>query len=268
MNETELLFTELLNCPREELYLNKTRKLKAQEAGCLAEALRRRSRHEPVQYILGKTEFMGWEFRLIPDVFIPRPETEVLVETAISLTQEVRSWKLEAGSWRVLDIGTGSGCIAISLAKFLGNFNITATDISQQALNIAKENARIQNVENRITFIRSNLFESLPTCDMRYAICVCNPPYIPTAEIDSLEPELGFEPRIALDGGRDGLDFYRRIIYQAPVYLAPGGFLILEMGFNQCPAIKELFKSVKKLEIIEVIKDYNNIDRVIVARYG
>jgi release factor glutamine methyltransferase len=261
MNESELLFTEVLNCSRVELYLNKQRRLRPEESGCLANALRRRLRFEPIQYILGKAEFMGLEFRLTTDVFIPRPETEVLVETALKVTrsegQKIRT---------ILDIGTGSGCIAISLAKFLKDVRIYATDISKQALETAKKNALLNDVD--ITFLQSNLFSNHRLRTIDCGLIICNPPYIPTAEMNGLEPEIGYEPRIALDGGRDGLDFYRRIIKTMPAYFKRGSFLVLEMGFNQCSAIKGLFNSVKSYQIIQIVKDYNSIDRVIVVRYG
>ena len=268
MNETELLFTEILNCNRQDLYLNKETFLDKAKASLISKALRRRLQGEPLQYILGKTEFMGLEFKVTPDVFIPRPETEILVEAVIDY-----AYRLSPMAHCVLELGTGSGCIAISLAKYLSGFNITATDISRAALNIAKENAETNNVIDKITFLKSNLFESLAIpacpaggCDMRYAICVCNPPYIPTQEIEKLQPEIRYEPAIALDGGKDGLDFYRRIIKEAPCFLREGGFLVMEMGFNQCMSIKEIFRLSGKFEIIDAIKDYNGIERVIVAR--
>ncbi|MGD9014729.1 MAG: peptide chain release factor N(5)-glutamine methyltransferase [Candidatus Omnitrophota bacterium] len=265
MNESQLLFTQILNCSLDQLYLERERRLNPKEAGFLLDAFRRRLRFEPIQYILGKTEFMGEQFRLTPDVFIPRPETEILVETVIDYTN-----RRPPIAYRILELGTGSGCIAISLAKLLPNFKITATDISQAALNLAKENARLHNLDDKINFVRSNLCESLPKGDMKFGICVANPPYIPTAEIGSLEPELGYEPRIAFDGGLDGLDFYRRIIVQVPAYLKRGSFLILEMGHNQCAEIKDLFCSNKNFQIVQVVSDYHNIERVIVARsrYG
>jgi release factor glutamine methyltransferase len=261
MTESELVFTELLDCSREQLYLNRNCKLSQDYTAFLANALRRRLRAEPIQYILGRIEFMGLQFRLAPDVFIPRPETEILVETVLKygLRFTVYSLQLE-----VLDIGTGSGCIAISLAKFLPQSKVTATDISKEALDIARQNAVKNNVE--INFIHSNLFMTYDLPLMTYDLIVSNPPYIPANEIDNLQPELSYEPRIALNGGRDGLDFYRRIIKESPLYLKQGGFLILEMGYNQCSAIKELFKSAKRFEIIEVVKDYQDIDRVIVLR--
>ena len=260
MNESELLFTELLDCSRDKLYFNREYVITQREAHLLADTLKKRLKGWPIQYILGRQEFMGLELRLTPDVFIPRPETEILIEKAIQIAQG-----FHAGVKYVLDIGTGSGCIAISLAVILKDAKVSATDISNQALEIAKQNAILNNAE--INFSQSNLF---PDNKQRnnYDLVVSNPPYIPTSEINNLQPEVGYEPCIALDGGRDGLDFYRRIVQEAPAHLRRGGFLILEMGFGQYLSIKELFNSVEKFQIIEVVKDYNNIDRVIVARYG
>jgi len=259
MTESELLFSGLFNYSRDELYNNRNRRLSRRECFSLADALSRRFKGEPLQYILGKTEFMGLSFRITPDVFIPRPETEILVEAAI------RAVKSESRKVRkILDIGTGSGCIAVSLAKFLPASQISAVDISQKALQIAKQNALLNNVE--INFLLADLF-SLPELEaLEYDLIVSNPAYIPTAEISSLQEELSFEPRVALDGGSDGLDFYRRIIEEAPAYIKQGGFLIMEMGHNQCSAIKDLFNSSGEFELIEIVRDYNHIDRVVVTR--
>lgn len=288
MLEAELLFTKIFNCDRLSLYLEKRPAITKDKLTLISRVLERRITGEPIQYILGKTEFMGLEFRVNPAVFIPRPETEILVETAIKIVHSspAKLSMMQAGSrpildarrekfmvHSILDLCTGSGCIAISLAKLLSNVSITATDISQGALDIANENAKINRVADRIRFIKSNLFESLPICDtclpagkVRYAICVCNPPYISTSEIDNLQSEIQYEPRIALDGGKDGLEFYRKIISLSPYYLKREGLLIMEMGSKQAEAIRNVFKISGKFEIIEVVKDYNNIDRVVVAR--
>jgi release factor glutamine methyltransferase len=265
MNETELLFTEILSCNRSSLYLNTDLHLDKNKSSLISSALKRRAYGEPIQYILGKIEFMGLEFKVSPDVFIPRPETEILVETVIKYAT---SHKLQATSKKILDVGTGSGCIAISLAKFLpNNIEIDAIDISKEALEIAQENARLNNAG--INFMQGDLFNA---CDLRPATCdliVSNPPYIPSEEIEILQPEIRYEPRIAIDGGKDGLYFYRRLIGESPNYLKQGGLLIMEIGFNQKNAIKNIFKNSANYKIIEVIKDYNNIERVIVAkRYG
>ncbi len=259
MNETELLFTEVLNCSREKLYLDRKRILTQEESRFLAFAIKRRIKGEPLQYILGKTEFMGLEFKLKPPVFIPRPETEILVETTINIVK-----LLNCHIVKLLDIGTGSGNIAISLAKSFPSAEVVATDISKEALEVARKNALLNNV--KINFLESDLFSNTELSSKKYDLIVSNPPYIPRFEIENLEAELNYESRIALDGGIDGLDFYRRIIKESSGCLKNDGFLILEIGFNQCQTIKELFKSVEEFKITKVVKDYNDIDRVIVVR--
>lgn len=266
MTETELLFTELLNCTRTDLYLNKQRNIDKEKLSFISSVLKRRINAEPLQYILGKTEFMGFEFKVTPDVLIPRQETEILVETALK----------KAGTnaaLRILDIGTGSGCIAVSLARMLQNARITATDISVQALEIARHNAALHSVSGIINFINTDLFPPVngpedPELEPPplYDIIVSNPPYIPCNQIDNLQPEIKYEPGIALDGGNDGLAFYRKIIPLATQFLRKDGFLILETGFNQRESIENIFRSSAGFEIIEVVKDYNNIERVIIAQ--
>ncbi len=279
MNEAELLFTEILRFERIDLYQNRDILLDKDHASLIASVLKRRVRGEPLPYILGKTEFMGLDFIVNRHVLIPRPETEVLVETVVNLVQSSKfsrhSVKLEAGSRRlsesragkvqsILDLGTGSGCIAISLAKFLPNATITATDISETALEIARQNAAPHNL--KIKFLRSDLFDSYELRATSYELIVSNPPYIPTDVIATLQPEIGYEPAIALDGGPDGIDFYRRILSEVSDHLENEGFLVLEIGYGQLELIKELFKESGCLEIVRVVRDYNNIDRVIVVR--
>jgi len=270
MNEAELLFTEIFNTNRAGLYLDKDLRLDKDKAYFISTVLRRRIQGEPLQYILGKCEFMGLEFKVTPDVMIPRPETEILVEKGIDLVRSlglgVRSKELGVRSWEILDIGTGSGCIGISLAKFLQNCKVTAVDISENALIVAKENAKLNNVE--INFLHSDLFNARELESNRYDLIVSNPPYIPSSEIDSLEIQLQYEPRIALDGGMDGLDFYRRIICQAQAHLKADGFLILEIGFGQAIKIKNILEKTRNFAIIDIVKDYNSIDRVVVAKFS
>ncbi|MFH0912771.1 MAG: peptide chain release factor N(5)-glutamine methyltransferase [Candidatus Omnitrophota bacterium] len=261
MNEAEVLFTEILNCNRLALYLDKDRFLNNDQVSFISGVLKRRIQGEPIQHILGKTEFMGLEFKITPDVFIPRSETEILVERAIKIGYRLRviGYRL-----KVLDIGTGCGNIAISMAKILPYCKMDAIDISDTALGVALLNAKLNNV--KINFIQSDLLDTYNLQPNTYDLIISNPPYIPSAEIDMLEPEIKYEPRIALDGGKEGLDFYLRIINDAPHYLKRGGFLVMEMGFNQKEAIKGIFQKSPFFEIIEIIKDYNNIDRIIVAQ--
>lgn len=262
MNESELLFTELLNCDRASLYLNRDSILNKEKLFSVSSALKRRIKGEPIQYIIGKTEFMGLEFKVTLDVLIPRPETEILVEAAIKIT------RLIGEKVRILDLGTGSGCIAVSLAKLLPKAKVTATDISPEALKVALENARANNVD--IDFFQGDLFGTCNLTPITYDLIISNPPYIRSSEIKKLQPEVRYEPPIALDGGKEGLDFYKRIINDAPRYLKKKGFLILEIGFDQKDDLKKNLQNSGYFEIIEVIKDYNNLDRVIIAQktYG
>lgn len=263
MNEAELLFSETLNCSRMDLYANKNSRLNKRESLFLSRVLKRRIQGEPIQYILGKAEFMGLEFKVTPDVLIPRPETEILVEAVIKYAAASRR---QADDFKILDVATGSGCIAVSLAKLIPGAKITATDISKSALSVAKHNSRLNDVSGRIEFIQSDLFTGGQARPVRYDIIVSNPPYIPAKEIDTLQMEVRNEPRLALDGGGDGLDFYRRIIDGSGGRIKESGVLIMEMGFKQKRKIKNIFQKYENFEIIEVIKDYNNIDRVIIAR--
>lgn len=261
MNEAELLFSEILDCSRLSLYLNKRTLLPKVKSSLVSSVLKRRIKGEPIQYILGKTEFMGLEFKVTPDVLIPRLETEILIETAIKYLSP-NTYRLTPIN--ILDLGTGSGCVAVSLAKLIKNAKITAVDISDKALSIAKENAELNNVS--IDFIQSDLFHSYDLIPNTYDLIVSNPPYIPRAEIEKLAPEIQYEPRIALDGGEDGLDFYHRIFKESAPYLRENGFLILEIGFGQKTLLENILSSSKELKIVEFLKDYNDIDRVIVIK--
>jgi len=263
MNEAELLLTQLLGCHRHELYLNKSIRISKEQSLYLAHTLKRRLLGEPIQYILSKVEFMGLEFNISRHVLIPRPETEILVETAIKYMLANRKSAVKAG---ILDLGTGSGCIAVSLAKLLKNAEIIATDISREALELARKNARLHNVD--IRFIQSDLFSSPELGAMSYELIVCNPPYVASEEIRELDPEIQYEPVLALDGGKDGLAFYRRIINKAAFYLDSQGLLIMEIGLGQASPVRDLLEESGDLNLVEFVKDYNGIDRIVVIRKG
>ncbi len=268
MTEAEILFSELLGCDRLSLYLNQGIYLDKDQAVFLSEALKRRAGGEPLYYILGRTEFMGLEFFLTKDVLIPRPETEIVVQSG---NKYIAAIKINSRPLHILDIGTGSGCIAVSLANLFPDAVIDATDVSEEALKVARKNAQLNGVN--INFIESDLFLSPKLSISGYDLIITNPPYVETEEIKDLQPEVRREPVIALDGGRDGLAFYRRIIAQSPGYLKKDGFLIMEMGFNQSKDIQDLIKINSKFDIIELVRDYNNIERVVVTkkskkRYG
>jgi release factor glutamine methyltransferase len=217
----------------------------------------RRQTGEPLQYITGSSEFFGLPFSVGPGVLIPRPETEHLVEEVIRLAKDLPNP-------RIADIGTGSGIIAVALANAVPSAQITAIDCSPQALAIARENAALNHVESRITFLEGDLL--VPVAGQRFDILASNPPYIPSADHDSLSVEVrDHEPHSALFAGEDGLDLYRRLIPDALPLLAPGGWLALEIGFGQQEPIEALLKGSNFTEI-RFMDDYQQIPRIAVAR--
>lgn len=264
MNENELILCDLLNCNRPDLYLNNLgpADLSPEKKRIFLSIKEKRMQGEPLQYILGKCEFFGLEFKARPGVLIPRPETEILVEEVIKLV----SPQSTVHSPRILDIGTGSGNIAISLAKNIPNARITAIDISQDASDLAKENAALNGVRNMIEFKNEDVSMYLQrlTRDRDYDFIVSNPPYIKSADIENLQIEVRKEPRSALDGGADGLDFYRNLIRLSASFLKPKGILLFEIGFDQAQEISKIVKAFGHFETVEIIKDYNQIERIMV----
>lgn len=277
MTEKEILLTSILNCPRSSLYSGDFT-LDAKALKKLSRCLSLRSQGFPLQYILGEVEFFGLILKVDKRVFIPRPETEILVETAINSVSSLQS--SVSNRIKILDIGTGSGCIAVALAKNLPCSRIVAIDISQEVLEVARQNAGLNGVEERIHFIQSDLLSAIPACPVlpvgrqagrRYPqstfdLIISNPPYIPTNALKGLQREIHHEPQIALDGGDDGLDFYLRIIEEAPKFLNRDGLLMMETGYKQCHKIKNIFEKAGNFKIIDIVKDYNNIDRVIIGQ--
>ena len=217
--------------------------------------------YTPLQYIIGKEKFFGLDFMVNEHVLIPRPETELLVETALHMIDAVRCTQYAV---RVLDLCTGSGCIAIALTKNAQDCRMVASDISGDAIETAKENARLNGVFKKIIFTKSDLF-----CDIEgnFDIIVSNPPYIARYEFEALQKEVLKEPVIALDGGVDGLDFYRRIFSGATRHLAHGGYCIAEIGFGQLTAIKEIIEKTKEFRLVETRIDQYGIDRVVVTQW-
>jgi release factor glutamine methyltransferase len=255
----ELLLAHLLKKRRLDLYLEFERELDATTLEKLREMVRRRAAGEPVQYITGEAEFCGLKFVVDKRVLIPRPETELLVET---VTAGVRSQK---SGVRIIDLCTGSGCIAVTLAKKIEAAEIYATDVSAEALAVAEENAKRHNVEKKIRFFRGDLLESLPVSLSVDAI-VSNPPYIASGDLARLPKEVReFEPVHALSAGEDGLNFYRRIVGSARRFLLPTGFLCLELGDGQCAAVSRLCAE-NGWTVDQVVKDLQGKERVLVAR--
>ena len=214
----------------------------------------------PLQYIVGMQEFMGLPFRVNPSVLIPRLDSEILAENVIGTINRLNIRRPE-----VLDLCTGSGALGISIAAKVPDAVVTMTDVSEEALHTAMGNAGLNGVNRRCIFLLGDMFDALPD-DKHYDVIVCNPPYIPTAEIEKLDVEVkDHEPRMALDGGKDGLDYYRIIANKASLYLKTGGTLALEIGADQAADVKKLLNDAKTYEGIRVIRDLAHLDRVIMA---
>lgn len=251
--EAEWMLCDVTGLDRMGLYLNFERPLNEAELAAYRAMVARRARREPLQHILGSQEFHGLEFEVTSDVLIPRHDTETLIAEALRLMPGARS---------VLDIGTGSGCIAVTLAKELPAAAVTATDLSEAALAVARRNAERNGVT--IEFLAGSLLE--PVAGRRFDLIVSNPPYIPSADIEGLEPEVrDYEPRGALDGGADGLDAYCELIPAALNCLNPGGWLLVEVGIGQSEAVRELFGGNGFTELITAC-DPGRIERVVGGR--
>jgi len=261
--QAELLLAHQLKMPRMKLYLNFDRVLTAVETDGLRELVKRRATREPLQHIVGSTSFCGLEISVTRHALIPRPETEMLAELGWKFL--LAAPKQSEGGLTALDFGTGTGCIAIALAAKCPNAKVTALDISPDALALAKQNAAQNKVVERMEFLRGDGFTAL-AADAKFDLIVSNPPYIASAEIETLEPEVkDFDPRTALDGGVDGLDFYRRLAQEAKAFLKPGGKIMMEFGDGQANDIAKIFEAEKW--IVETVQeDYSHRARILVAR--
>ncbi len=255
--EAEWLLTDLLSTSRADLYLYRQRRLTPTQHRHFQDAVRRRAKRIPLQQILGKAEFFSLPFKVTPQVLIPRPETEVLVESLIERLQD-------RPSPSILDLGTGSGAIAVALAHTLPACEVVASDLSAEALRVARENARLNRVDRSLAFVRGDLLSPFCPRPIFHAI-VSNPPYICSGDLPGLQPEVReFEPRAALDGGPDGLRYSRTIVSQAASHLHPGGWLALEVGDDQAVRVANLFHS--SFEKPETVRDLTGVERVLLAR--
>jgi release factor glutamine methyltransferase len=259
----ELLLSHVLSKKRIELYTQFDRCVAEDQLVRLRELVKRAGQHEPVAYLVGKTEFYSLELNVTPDCMIPRPETELLVERAIELL------RTSSGTQLVCDLCTGSGCIAIAIAKNCPAARIIATDISDDALKVAAQNIQKHLLNERVELLCGDLFEPV-TAKLpgdRFDLIVCNPPYVSAAEYEALAKNVrDFEPRLALFAGPDGLDIFRRVIKEAGAFLKPGGALMLEIGFSQGRAIKESLEQTRTFTEIRFDKDLQNHDRIAIAK--
>lgn len=253
--EAELLLSRGTGWPRPVVLIHTEKPVPDEALSKFRELVARRCRREPLQQIVGETEFFGLRMLVDRHVMAPRPETEVLVE------QVIKRWK--PGFRTILDIGTGSGCIAVALAMNLPDCSVEAVDISDKALETAGRNVELHDLSGRIELIRADLF---PENGKTYDVIVSNPPYIPSGEIDSLMPEVSrYEPRLALDGGGDGYHYYRKIAETAPARLNTPGLLALEVGEGQAEAVMAMMSKAFGLAAVTKAKDLCGAERVIMV---
>ena len=256
VRDAEQLLLHVLGAPRTLLFTEPSRSLTDEEHSAYSKLVARRLTCEPMQYITGKQEFYGLPLRVSPAVLIPRPETELLVETALQLLPKDRPLNLVA-------VGTGSGAIAIAVAKNLPLAQVTALDVSPAALMVARENASAHGLLGRMHFAESDLLRGVPAAGTFDAV-LSNPPYVPAFDRDGLHPEVrDHEPSLALFAGADGMDVYTRLVPQAFYALTPAGLLVLELGYGQREAVAALLTS---WEQVEFRNDLQGIPRVLTAR--
>ena len=262
----EVLLSDLLETTRPRLYLDAACPLSTDQQAAYIGRLQRRLRGEPVQYITGKQEFWSLEFAVNPHVLIPRPESEILVEQGVRLAQEWCTTHPHA-RLAVLDVGTGSGNLAISLAHTLPQAHVWAVDCAYEALQVARQNAQHLGVAERLHWVCSDLLTAFQDGRRCFALCVANLPYVTTAEWHSLPREIkDYEPSGALCGGRDGLELIRRLIATSPESLAPGGVLLLEVGWQQATAVQETIRQQGHFSSTGVYHDLAGIERVVWAQ--
>jgi release factor glutamine methyltransferase len=252
--DAELLLAHVLACKRVDLYLAFDQPVAASDRDRFRELVRRRAKERvPVAYLTGTREFWSQALRVTPDVLIPRPDTETLVRACAPLAPQ-----------RIADVGTGTGCIAIALARELPLASVLALDVSPAALAVAQENFAAAGVAERVCARQGDLLENESG---PFDLIVSNPPYVIRAELSKLPPEVQHEPRLALDGGEDGLELVRRLIAQAPARLQPGGTLALEIGVGQAAAVAGLARAAGAAEV-GVQRDLGGVERVVLARFG
>jgi release factor glutamine methyltransferase len=256
----ELLLSNLLGLKRIELYTQYNKPVAPEQLEQLRGLVKRAGQHEPVAYLVGKTEFYSIEFEVSPDCLIPRPETELLVQRAIEFLRR------RTGPHLVCDLCTGCGVIAVAVAKNVPDARAIATDISEPALGVAAKNVEKHKLQDRIELRHGDLFEPLvPQLDL-FDVIACNPPYVSAAEYEALDQNVkDYEPRLALHAGPDGLDLYRRISEKVDQFLKPDGILLLEIGYQQGAAVRELLDRTGAFAEIRIEKDLQRHDRLVVV---
>lgn len=254
--QAEEILLHVLRIKKSELYI-KNPDITEQQEKLINSLIKRRLSNEPLQYILGECEFYGLKIKVGKGVLIPRPETEILVEEFLKRKKEILSINS-----KILDLCTGSGCIALAIAKNLKNSKVYGIDISPEAISYAVESKKLNNIKN-VYFFVGDLFSPLKSC---FAAITVNPPYVTSAEISELHPQIKYyEPREALDGGQDGLDFYRRILKEAKNYMYEGSFLFMELGAGQSESVRKIAED-NGFKVIDIVEDLANIKRVMILK--
>ena len=253
--DAEVLLSHILGKERIYLYVHFDEPLQANEMAQYKDAIKKRIARMPVAYIVGCKEFMGLEFNVSPAVLIPRPDTEILVEAVIERLKEKENVCF-------VDIGTGSGAIVLSLLANLPQAVGSAVDISEAAIAVAKGNAEKFGVSDRVSFFHGDVYS--PVKDQVFDAIISNPPYIPDADIEGLQPEVKCEPHGALAGGTDGLDFYRKLVREGVTLLKSGGFMAFEVGIHQAAAVAKLAEAFSEFGEVSILKDYGGIERVVI----
>ncbi len=271
--DAEVLLSHILGMSKTALYTHLHTPLGTPDDNAFWHKIVRRAKREPLQYITGVQEFWSLDFLVDPRVLIPRPETELVLEVGLELLGDPAAVSAQSTkqSWQqpiqILDLGTGSGCIAIALATQLPQTQFWACDVSCDALTVARENARRHKVDDRITFMHADMTDMHDGLENRlsnFDLIVTNPPYITQSDLTTLQPEVrDWEPRLALDGGQDGLDFYRRLLQNCPMLLRPGGWLVMETGHDQSESIRRMAEAQPTLTDCSVRHDYAGLPRVV-----
>lgn len=264
----KLLMQNILKKTRQYIIVNDTQELSKEQEIKYLEGIQKLKNNMPIEYITNQKEFMKKLFYVDKNVLIPRQDTEILVEEVIKIaeTKTTSNQTIINNNLQILDMCTGSGAIAVSLASYIDKSEIDAVDISQKALEITEKNAKENKVEKKIKEIESNLYKNIG--EKKYDIIVSNPPYIKHEVIKKLDKQVQKEPLIALDGGDDGLEFYRKIIKQSPKYLKKDGYLCLEIGYDQKDEVINLLNTENKYKNIYSKKDLYGNDRIVIAQLG
>jgi len=259
----ELLLSHVLELKRIELYTQFNKQVSQHQLDKLHDLVKRAGLNEPIAYLTGKTEFYSLELEITADCMIPRPETELLVQRAIEYL------RTRSGVQYVCDLCTGSGCIAVAIAKNYPDARVIATDISAAALEVAARNVEKHRLNERVRLLCGDLFEPIiKQLDVnQFDLIVCNPPYVSTAEYEKLDKNVkDYEPEFALLAGADGMDVYRKIFEKVDGFLRPGTALMLEIGYAQGPAVKEMLEQTGAFAEIKIEKDFHDNDRIVIAR--